>query len=100
MSSTKITLDELKHIAHLARLEIDPKKEESLASQLSETASYIDILSKLDTKNVEPTFQTNHLKNVTRIDEIQESLTQTESLSQAQDTYNGYFKTKATISKK
>jgi aspartyl-tRNA(Asn)/glutamyl-tRNA(Gln) amidotransferase subunit C len=100
MSSTKISLDELKHIAHLARLEIDPKKEEPLATQLSETASYIDILSKLDTKNVEPTFQTNHLKNVTRTDEIQESLTQTEALSQAPETYNGYFKTQATINKK
>jgi len=100
MSSTKITLDELKHIAHLARLEIDPKKEESLATQLSETASYIDVLSQLDTKNIKPTFQTNHLKNVTRSDVVQESFTQKEALSQAPDTYNGYFKTQATINKK
>ena len=100
MSSTKISLDELKHIAHLARLEIDPKKEESLAFQLSETTSYIDVLSQLDTKNIAPTFQTNHLKNVTRSDVVQESFTQTEALSQAPDTYNGYFKTQATISKK
>lgn len=100
MSSAKITLDQLKHIAHLARLEIDPKKEESLASQLSETASYIDVLSTLNTKDVKPTYQTNHLKNVTRLDEIEESFSQEEALSQAPDTYNGYFKTKATISKK
>ena len=100
MSSSKITLDQLKHIAHLARLEINPAKEESLTTQLSETASYIDILSELNTKNINPTFQTNHLSNVTRSDEIQESLTQSEALSQAPDTYNGYFKTQATISKK
>ena len=100
MSPTRIPLDQLKHIAHLARLEIDPKKEESLATQLSETASYIDVLSKLDTKEVTPTFQTNHLKNITRLDEVQESFSQEEALSQAPDTYNGYFKTKATISKK
>lgn len=99
MSPAKISLDQLQHIAKLARLEIDPKKEESLAIQLSETASYIDVLSELDTKNVTPTFQTNHLKNVTRDDEIQDSLTQTEALSQAPDTYNGYFKTQATIKK-
>ena len=100
MSSTKISLDQLQHIAKLARLEINPTKEESLAAQLSETASYIDVLSKLDTKNINPTFQTNHLKNVTRNDVVQESFSQNEALSQAPETYNGYFKTKATISKK
>jgi len=100
MSSTKISLDQLKHIAHLARLEIDPQKEESLTTQLSETASYIDVLSELDTKDITPTFQTNHLKNITRPDVVQESLTQTEALSQAPETYNGYFKTQATINKK
>ncbi len=100
MSSTKITLDQLKHIAHLARLEIDPQKEEFLATQLSETASYIDVLSNLDTKNVKPTYQTNHLKNITRPDEVQKSFSQGEALSQSPSTYDGYFKTQATISKK
>jgi aspartyl-tRNA(Asn)/glutamyl-tRNA(Gln) amidotransferase subunit C len=100
MSASKISLDQLRHIAHLARLEIKPEKENYLADQLSETASYIDVLGELDTKNVEPTYQTNHLKNVTREDIIGESLSQKDSLSQAKNTYNGYFKTQATISKK
>jgi len=100
MSSTKISLDQLQHIAKLARLELDSNKEESLVTQLSETASYIDVLSTLDTKNITPTFQTNHLKNVTRKDEIQKSFSQDEALSQAPNTYNGYFKTQATITKK
>jgi aspartyl-tRNA(Asn)/glutamyl-tRNA(Gln) amidotransferase subunit C len=100
MSSSKISIEQLKHIAKLARLEIKPEQENYLSEQLSETAAYIDILGELDTKNVEPTFQTNHLKNVTRDDVIGESLTQSDALSQAKDTYNGYFKTQATISKK
>ena len=99
MSSTKITLDQLKHIAKLARLEINPQHENSLVDQLSETASYIDILSEIDTKNVNPTYQTNHLKNVTRDDIVGESFSQSEALSQAPKTYNGYFQTKATIKK-
>jgi len=99
MSSSKISLDQLRHIAHLARLEINPEKENYLAEQLSETASYIDVLGELDTKNINPTFQTNHLKNITREDVVGESLTQEEALSQAPDTYNGYFKTQATIKK-
>lgn len=99
MSSSKISLDQLRHIAHLARLEIKPEKENELADQLSETASYIDVLGQLDTKNVEPTYQTNHLKNVTREDIIRESLSQEDALREAKDTYNGYFKTQATIKK-
>lgn len=99
MSSSKISLDQLRHIAHLARLEIKPEKENYLAEQLSETASYIDVLAELDTKNIDPTFQTNHLKNVTRDDVVGESLSQEDALSQAKDTYNGYFKTQATIKK-
>ena len=97
MSLTKISLDQLRHIAKLARLEIKPEQENYLADQLSETASYIDNLSELDTKNVKPTYQPNHLKNVTRDDVVGESFSQSEALSQAADTYNGYFKTKATI---
>jgi aspartyl-tRNA(Asn)/glutamyl-tRNA(Gln) amidotransferase subunit C len=100
MSTSKISLDQLRHIAKLARLEIKPEQENYLAEQLSETAAYIDVLGELDTKNVEPTYQTNHLKNVTRNDIIGESLTQSEALSQTKDAYNGYFKTLATISKK
>ena len=99
MSSSKISLDQLRHIAKLARLEIKPEKENYLAEQLSETAAYIDVLSKLDTKNIEPTYQTNHLKNITRDDVVGESLTQSDALSQSKDTYNGYFKTQATIKK-
>jgi aspartyl-tRNA(Asn)/glutamyl-tRNA(Gln) amidotransferase subunit C len=83
MSSTKISLDQLRHIAKLARLEIKPEHENYLVDQLSETASYIDVLSELDTKDISPTYQTNHLKNVTRPDVIGESFTQTEALSQA-----------------
>jgi aspartyl-tRNA(Asn)/glutamyl-tRNA(Gln) amidotransferase subunit C len=100
MSSSKISLDQLRHIAKLARLEIKPEQENYLSEQLSETAAYIDVLGELDTKNVEPTYQTNHLKNVTRDDVIGESLSQSDALSQAPDVYDGYFKTQATISKK
>jgi aspartyl-tRNA(Asn)/glutamyl-tRNA(Gln) amidotransferase subunit C len=99
MPSTKITLDQLKHIAKLARLEINPKHEDNLVDQLSETAAYIDILSEIDTKNITPTYQTNHLKNITRDDVVQDSFSQEEALSQAPKTYNGYFQTQATIKK-
>jgi aspartyl-tRNA(Asn)/glutamyl-tRNA(Gln) amidotransferase subunit C len=96
---TTITKEQLRHIAKLARLEISFDKEEELAKQLSETTNYIDVLKELTTDNVNPTYQVNNKHNVVRSDVIEPSLTQEEALSQAPETYNGYFKTKATIKK-
>ena len=99
MSSPKISLIELQHIAKLSRLEIDPQKQNELADQLSETANYIDVLKELDTININPTSQVNNKHNVLRQDVVEDSLSQTDALSQAPETYNGYFKTAATIKK-
>ena len=46
-----------------------------------------------------PTYQVNHLQNVCRPDEVTLSLSQSEALSQAPQTHNGYFQTQATIKK-
>lgn len=99
MSLPKISLIELQHIAKLSRLEINHQKQDELANQLSETASYIDVLKELDTTNINPTSQVNNKHNVLRQDVIEDSLSQTDALSQAPETYNGYFKTAATIKK-
>jgi len=99
MAEPKISLVELQHIAKLSRLEIDSQKQNELVNQLSETANYIDVLKELDTTNINPTSQVNNKHNVLRQDIVEDSLTQTDALSQAPETYNGYFKTAATIKK-
>lgn len=98
-SDIKISKDQLLHIAKLSRLEVKPEEENYLASQLSETASYIDVLTELNTDNVFPTPQVTNLKNVMRQDNIEPSLSQEDALSQAPDVCDGYFKTQATIKK-
>ena len=97
-SNSKITQSQFLHIAKLSRLTINPD-EEFIADQLSQAVEYSAILNQLDTSNVEPTYQVNHKKNVLREDIILPSLSQTDALSQASSTYNGYFKTKPTIKK-
>ena len=99
MSTTKITPEQLNRIAALAYLKISPQDQDTLIQQLSQTTEYIDILSDVDTKNVSPTYQVNHLQNVCRPDEVTLSLSQSEALSQAPQTHNGYFQTQATIKK-
>lgn len=98
MSANLISDVQFKHIAKLSRLEIKPD-EEFIKDQLSQAAQYVDILKELDTDNVKPTFQVNHKKNVLREDVVTPSLSQSEALSQAKNTQDGYFKTSATINK-
>jgi|SRR3990167_2687531 len=87
----KITLDQVRHIANLARL---PIKEEDLAEFKKELTAILELFSKLkeiDTKGVVPTSQLTGLENVFREDEVRASLTQKTVLSNAPKTYNGYF---------
>lgn len=98
MSSTVITDDQFHHIAKLSHLTLN-SDESFIKDQLSEATDYIEVLKELDTKSVKPTYQVNHKKNVLRDDIVTPSLSQSEALSQAPKTSNGYFVTSATINK-
>lgn len=92
---TKLSRNEVLHIAKLANLNLDEKEIERFSSQLSETLEYVERLKKMKTEKVKPTFQTSGLKNVFREDEVVPSLTQEQALKNAKSTYKGCFKTKA-----
>lgn len=93
-----ISDDLFQHVAKLSSLDIRPE-ENFIKDQLAQAAQYVDVLKELDTSQIEPTFQVNHKQNVFREDIVTESLTQSEALSQAKLTQNGYFVTAATIKK-
>ena len=57
MSDHRIDLEQVRHVARLARLELSPEEEARLAADLSAIVSYIDKLNQLDTASVEPTAQ-------------------------------------------
>jgi len=96
--SVNISDSQFSHIAKLSHLEIKPE-EKYIKNQLSQAADYVAILNELDTKEIQPTFQVNHKENVFRKDQIVDSFTQKEALSQASQTERGYFKTAVTIKK-
>jgi aspartyl-tRNA(Asn)/glutamyl-tRNA(Gln) amidotransferase subunit C len=82
------------HIAKLANLQIDKSEEAKFESQLSSVLEYIARLNEVDTKDVEETSQVTGLENITRTDESLPSLPQTDALSQAKHTHNGFFAVK------
>lgn len=98
MSSTnKITISELEHIAKLARIKLTEKEKEIFLPQLSSILDYFDILNKVNTDNIEPTYQVNGQKNIFREDKILPSLTQEEALFSTHKKQDGYFVVTATI---
>ncbi len=66
----KLKKEELDHVATLARLDLTDKEKEMYQSQLSDIFAYIEQLSEVDVKGVEPTAQVTGLENVYREDKI------------------------------
>lgn len=88
---------DVNHVAKLANLPLKQEEKEKFEKQLSDTIDYVNQLSEIDTKDVEPTSQVTGLENVTREDEPRPSLSQEEALNNAKSKYNGLFKVKAIL---
>lgn len=82
---------DIKHVAHLARLELTPEEEQKFGSQLSHVIEYVQKLARLDVSQVEPTAHAVPMVNVTRPDEIRPSLPGEIALRNAPARANGLF---------
>ena len=51
----KLSKEEVKHVAHLARLAITEEEAKKFAAQLGAITDFAEQLNELDTTNVEPT---------------------------------------------
>jgi len=51
-----ISFDEVKRIAHLARLELSEEEAQTYTDELSKILDYFASLKEVDTENVQPTF--------------------------------------------
>jgi aspartyl-tRNA(Asn)/glutamyl-tRNA(Gln) amidotransferase subunit C len=69
----KISTDEIKKMAHLARLEIEDPLKEALSGQLSHILDYIDTLKDVNVEGVIPASGAAFLNNVLREDVLGDS---------------------------
>jgi aspartyl-tRNA(Asn)/glutamyl-tRNA(Gln) amidotransferase subunit C len=67
---TQLTHEQVRHIAKLARLRLTDEEVERFTTELTSIFKTIDILTKVDTKGVEPTAQVTGLTNAFREDEV------------------------------
>lgn len=68
----KISEGQVKHIAKLARLQLNEQELEEFQQELSSILDYVDELKELDVSDVEPTSHSAAINNVMREDEAQE----------------------------
>jgi aspartyl-tRNA(Asn)/glutamyl-tRNA(Gln) amidotransferase subunit C len=93
----KLTDEEVRHIALLARLGISDAEVEKFREQLSSILENMDILKEADTAGLEPTAQSVALQNVFRPDETRPSLPVNEVLANAPDQEDNSFKVNAVL---
>lgn len=88
---------DVKKVAKLANLQINPADEPKFENQLTEILSYVEKLKEVNTDGVEITSQVTGLENITRDDKSTESLPQEIALQDAKSTENGSFKVKGIL---
>ncbi|WP_110926333.1 Asp-tRNA(Asn)/Glu-tRNA(Gln) amidotransferase subunit GatC [Bacillus massiliglaciei] len=92
---SRITKEQVKHVAHLARLGITEDEAEMFQHQLDEMISFAEQLNELDTDQVEPTYHVLDMKNVMREDTAGKGLPVEEVVKNAPDSKDGYIRVPA-----
>jgi aspartyl-tRNA(Asn)/glutamyl-tRNA(Gln) amidotransferase subunit C len=86
-----LTLDEVRHVATLARLSLSPEEEALMQTQLSAILDAMAELSRLDTAQVEPTSHAAGEVPAWRPDAVQPSFSPEEALGNAPATVGTSF---------
>lgn len=81
--SDKITRQEVRHVARLARLEFSNEQEERLTEHMNSILAYMDKLNELDTAGLAPMSHATGLQNVFREDAVGDSLERNHALANA-----------------
>lgn len=87
----KLSPDQVRHVATLARLEIDPEAVEKLASQLATILEYVEQLGEVNTEGVAVTSHAISLTNAFREDRVHEHLPRDKALQNAPSQEEGAF---------
>ena len=93
----KLSYEQVRHIAWLARLGLSEEEVEKFSLQLSNILENFEILKQVDTADVPPATHTVPLQNVFRKDDVAESYSQAEILSNAPKQEKDCFKVQAIL---
>ncbi|MFO7633431.1 MAG: Asp-tRNA(Asn)/Glu-tRNA(Gln) amidotransferase subunit GatC [Caldilinea sp.] len=90
-----LTIDEVRHVAELAKLWLSEDELALYAEQLSAILDYAERLQQVDTSHVAPTPYVLPLTNVMADDAPSPSLANETALANAPDRADGFFRVRA-----
>jgi aspartyl-tRNA(Asn)/glutamyl-tRNA(Gln) amidotransferase subunit C len=91
----RLTPDDVRHVAELAKLRLTDEEVIEYAEQLSDILDYAERLGEIDTTGIPPTPFVLPIVSVMREDEPQAGLSNEEALANAPDAADGFFRVKA-----
>jgi aspartyl-tRNA(Asn)/glutamyl-tRNA(Gln) amidotransferase subunit C len=93
----KLSPEEVKYVASLARLSLSDEEVLRMGEQLSSILEHIAVLERLDTAAIPPTAQVITQSNVMRDDRVTSSLPRDAVLANAPRQTDGYFEVDAIL---
>ncbi len=88
----KLTLEEIEHIAELARMRLSDEEKARYGEQLSDILDFAARLQAVDTSGISPTSSVFPARSVLRADEPQPGLSLQDALRNAPDTEKDQFR--------
>lgn len=89
---TRITTDDVRKVAQLARLELPEAKIATYTGQLERILDYVAHLEQVDTEGVPPTTRAVEVVNVTRADAVETTPVREELLNLAPQREGDFFR--------
>ena len=90
--AVRISRAEVQKVAKLARLELSEAEIEQFTGQLGSILQYVEKMNELDTGAVEPLAHCLPVNNVSRADEVKESLGTQKTLANAPERDGEFFR--------
>ncbi|MBT7658646.1 MAG: Asp-tRNA(Asn)/Glu-tRNA(Gln) amidotransferase subunit GatC [Bacteroidetes bacterium] len=88
----EISKEQIKHLAHLSRLELSEAEIDAMQGDMSKILDFVAQVEKLDLEGVEPLTQMSKSVNVMREDEVANMISKEDALKNAPDANSDYFR--------
>ena len=93
----RLSEDEVRHVAALARVAMTDDEVELMRSQLSNILEHVSVLNEVDTDGVEPTGHSVDVVSVMRDDDTGESSPREDVLANAPSSQDDFIRVKAVL---
>ncbi len=86
-----LTIDEVRKIAFLSRIDVEEERLEELSGNLSSILDWVELLQKVDVDNIEPLASPIEFTQPMRKDEVTDGGYQQKVLSNTKHAEDGYY---------